>query len=196
MRMIKRLTPILCSAFLLLTSGSVNALQIVDQSQTGIDYGFWFDDEVRRWQEFTPSVSELSAVEIYIFKFGSPGDLFLEVTNVNFFVLGKERVAETDIEIGWLKIVLSDLILLNVGDKYRLHVYADQDSSTIDDRLFWRGSNFDNYNSEALNDVIHAWPNYDYAFQTWVSVPEPTTLVLMGLGLAGIRYRHKWVETA
>ncbi|MFX0091296.1 MAG: hypothetical protein ACFFBD_05985 [Candidatus Hodarchaeota archaeon] len=48
---------------------------IVDQSQEGTNYGFWFEKDVVRWQEFTPQHSVLPRIDLYIDKRGSPGDM-------------------------------------------------------------------------------------------------------------------------
>ena len=48
--------------------------EALDQSQEVIDYGFWFTAAIPRWQEFIPTLNNLSNVEIHIGKIGSPGD--------------------------------------------------------------------------------------------------------------------------
>jgi hypothetical protein len=142
--------------------------EVLDQSQEGVNYGFWFEDDVIRWQEFMPTLDNLTAIEIYVQKDGSPGNIIAEIRTVDGRVLASESIEESAVsQSGWLRVDLSSRTRITPGTKYRIYVYANQDSPSPDNRYFWRGSTESVYDSNCKNDVIDSWPTYDYAFKTY-----------------------------
>jgi len=141
---------------------------ILDQFQTTVDYGFWLDDAAKRWQEFKPTLSHVSSVQIYVRKDGNPGNLITEIRTVADAVLGQRITNMSAVpSSGWLTVNFPVPIGVSPGTKYRIYVYADQDSPNPSNRYFWRGSNASTYDPSCVNDVSGSWPNYDYAFKTF-----------------------------
>ena len=160
---------------LVLGTSSFGAASRIDQSQTRGDYGFWFDDLVPRWQEFFPSIPKLAEVSVWITKWGQPGNLTIEVTDRHFLVLNKVTLNERNVETGWVLVSFAEPLELEVDERYRIRVYADQDSLDSENRYFWRGSNTDNYGLDARNSVYSAWPAFDFAFITH-ALPNPVNV--------------------
>jgi len=138
---------------------------ILDQFQTATDYGFWFDDGARRWQEFKPTLGHVSAVEIYVQKAGNPGNVITEIRTVGGTVLA-QKIANVP-STGWFTVEFPAPVEVSPGTKYRIYVYADQDSPNPSQRYSWRGSVSSAYDSECLTDVSSGWSDYDYAFKTF-----------------------------
>jgi hypothetical protein len=115
-------------------------VEILDQSQTGINYGFWFDDEVPRWQEFIPTGDNISTVDVYIKKNGNPGNVIAEIRSTDNVILAQETVYGGSIaSSGWVRFEFPNPVDLVQGNTYRLYIYADQDTLTVENIYFWRG---------------------------------------------------------
>ncbi len=145
--------------------------EVIDQQQTDVNYGFWFENSVIRWQEFKPTLDNLSSIEIYFAKTGNPGNVIAEIRTVDDTLLGQEIIAEADIPSLWLKIDFSEAISLEPGSKYRIYIYSDQASPSVDNRYTWMGSKNSTYTPECSCDVQDDWPTYDYAFKTYAYLP-------------------------
>ncbi len=145
--------------------------EVIDQQQTDVNYGFWFENSVIRWQEFEPTLDNLSSIEIYFTKKGNPGNVIAEIRTVDDTLLGQEVIAEADIPSWWLKIDFSEAISLETGSKYRIYIYSDQASPNVDNRYTWMGSKNSTYTPECSCDVQDDWPTYDYAFRTYAYLP-------------------------
>jgi len=142
--------------------------EIIDQSQSGIGWGFWFDDTEIRWQEFIPTLNNLTAIEINITRYGPAGNVIVEIRSLDDTVLGQETILEADLtSSGWYKIKFSPIIDLTPGTKYRIYVYSDQDSPTPSNRYAWRGNANSPYNPVCENSVSGSWPDYDFCFKTY-----------------------------
>lgn len=142
--------------------------EVIDQRQEQVNYGFWFERDVIRWQEFMPTLDNLTAIEIYVHKAGSPpGNLIAEIQTLSGLVLGQQSVSQSSVPSdGWLKIEFGQ-ISITAGTKYRIYVYASQASPDPENRYFWMGHTDSQYNSSCITDVSTGWPNYDYAFRTF-----------------------------
>jgi len=138
---------------------------ILDQIQAGIDYGFWFDDDAIRWQEFKPTLGHVTAVQIYVGRSGNPGNVITEIRTVGGVVLG-QKIANVP-SSGWFTMDFPAPVEVSPGTKYRIFVRADANSPNPDNRYFWRGSKASTYDPSCVNDVSGSWPNYDYAFKTF-----------------------------
>jgi len=139
----------------------------LDQAQEGINYGFWFDDTVIRWQEFKPAHTSLAKIDLYIGKNGSPGNLRVAVKDSAEVLLWETTVAEKEIPVGgWIEIPLTPSIPVEPGASYYLYVSSDADSPTPDNRYFWRGRTVSDYD-RGISSVEDSWAEYDFAFRTW-----------------------------
>ncbi len=147
-----------------------NALEELDQSQEGTNYGFWFDSSVVRWQEFSPTVNMLTSVEVFIQRIGNPGNIILEVRSQDEVLLGQETVMQEEVQVsGWVRVELSPEITLNTSTIYRISIAADEPSPDSSQRYFWAGSNDSDYNPACSCSVQEGgnWPTFDFAFRTW-----------------------------
>ena len=155
------------------TTGCTNACSdrenIMDQAQEGTNYGYWFDNTVIRWQEFKPTQTSLSQIDLYIKKNGKPGDLSVSIKNDAEDQLWVTTVSGRDIVgSGWIEIAVDPSILFTPGDSYYIHVWSDSDSPYPDNRYFWRGQTDSKYD-RGISCVEESLPGYDFAFRTWGS---------------------------
>ncbi|UCH96064.1 MAG: right-handed parallel beta-helix repeat-containing protein, partial [Candidatus Aminicenantes bacterium] len=153
--------------------------EILDQSQTKTDYGFWFDNDEIRWQEFKPTLNILSSVEVYLNINGKAGNVIIKIKDLNGNTLGSKTISESLLSSsGWYKRSFSSPINLSDGKKYRIYVYSTQDSTSATNRYAWRGSTVSSYNSSCETDVSHLWSNYDYAFKTYYPSDRYTGIII------------------
>jgi hypothetical protein len=140
----------------------------LDQQQTGINYGFWFDDEVIRWQEFKPSVNILTAVDVFVRHQGNAGDVVVEIRDMDDSVLGQTVINESNVPVyDWLRVDFPEHIPVESGMKYRIFMYSSVNSPDANNRYFWRGSTSSTYVSDCDNSVSSDWPGFDFAFKTY-----------------------------
>ena len=157
---------------------STSVVPVMDQYQEDYDYGFWFEQDVRRWQEFVPTLDDLSRIDLLVIRWGDPGDILVTVTGTEDNVLYEGAIPEEDIprhepyDYGsdWVSLELSSELPLVPGEKYRIHVWGEHGSPTVDNRYFWRGHTDSGYEC-CLSDVdrpaLSNWDGYDYAFRTF-----------------------------
>jgi hypothetical protein len=142
--------------------------EVLDQYQTVVNYGFWFEDDVIRWQEFVPNLNNVTSVELFIDKRGSPGNMVTQIRTTGGTVLAQKTVVQADVpSYGWVRVEFSTPATVTPGNKYRIYVYSDQHSPSADDRYFWRGNTASTYCATCETDVSGGWPNYDYTFKTF-----------------------------
>ena len=140
-----------------------------DQAQEGINYGFWFEKTVIRWQEFKPTQTSLSQIDLYIGKNGKPGNLYVSIKNDAKDQLWATTVPGGEIaKSGWIEIAVEPSISLKPCDSYYIHVRSDADSSNPGNRYFWRGQTKSDY-ARGISCVEGSWQGYDFAFRTWGS---------------------------
>ena len=138
-----------------------------DQAQEGINYGFWFDNTVDRWQEFKPTHKSLARVDLYIEKRGNPGNLRVAVKTSTASVLWETTIAGADIPgAAWLEISVEPAVPLIPNSSYYIQVSSDADSPNPENRFFWRGQTNSEYH-RGISSVEESWPGYDFAFRTW-----------------------------
>lgn len=143
--------------------------EVLDQSQPLASYGFWFEDDMIRWQEFMPRLPDLVAIELYVSKYGDPGNMIVEVKETDGTLLAQRTIAQANVVSNdWNRIEFTTPVSLTPGTKYRIYVYSDADSPNTENRYVWRGSGDSTYDSSCQNDVSDAHPTYDYAFKTYV----------------------------
>jgi hypothetical protein len=151
------------------TFGLASGSEALDQFQMEVNYGYWFEDDVIRWQEFVPVLERVTAVELLIHKEGSPGNVVVEIRTTGGTVLAQDVIAEAAVPtLGWARAEFSP-VLVSPGFKYRIYVYSDADSPSPSDRYFWEGSTTSTYCPECETDVSGSLPNYDYAFATFAA---------------------------
>ena len=140
----------------------------LDQYQTGVNYGFWFEDDVIRWQEFMPDLNNITSIELFIDKRGSPGNMITEIRTADEMLLTQKITLEADVPLyGWTRIEFNSPVSITPGTKYRIYVYSDTDSTSPENRYFWSGNTASTYCPTCDNDVSSGWPAYDYAFKTY-----------------------------
>jgi hypothetical protein len=141
---------------------------VEDASQPEVDYGFWFEDDVVRWQEFVPSLDNVGAVELFVAKVGSPGNILVEIQETDGTVLGDSIILEAEAPTlsGWATAEFSPPVPVVTGSKHRITVYSDEDSPSPADRYSWRGETTSTYCPSCDTDVSNDWPAYRYAFKT------------------------------
>jgi len=118
---------------------------VLDQAQEEVNYGFWFDDEMVRWQEFIPTLDNLQDVEVRIGKTGSPGNLIVQIRDGSGLTIIDEKIVlEGSIPSTgstWVSVSFAQIPYLELvpGNTYRIYVLSSMDSTSPDDRYSWRG---------------------------------------------------------
>ncbi|HEC76859.1 MAG TPA: PKD domain-containing protein [Thermoplasmatales archaeon] len=139
---------------------------ILDQAQEEINYGFWFEKTVIRWQEFKPTRTSLVQIDLCIGKNGNPGNVHVAIKNGAGDTLWETTIAEDDIGWGWIEIAVTPSISLIPDNSYYIYVWSDTDSPNPDQRYFWMGQTDSDYH-RGISSVESSWPGYDFAFRTW-----------------------------
>ncbi|UCC76698.1 MAG: hypothetical protein JSW37_14535, partial [Anaerolineales bacterium] len=111
--------------------------EILDQSQTGTDYGYWFEATAIRWQEFMPTLDNLTAVEVFVGRSGNPGNVELEIRTVDGTPLRRAVVDQASVSSGWLRVEFCPAIVLVPSTKYRIYLASDQPSPSAAHRYVW-----------------------------------------------------------
>jgi len=172
----KSIMLILILSFVFIPAQSVSAgIEIMDQAQGLHDYGFWFDSNDIRWQEFIPTLSNFTSLRIHITKSGSPGNVIVEIRELNGTVLGHQEIIEASVPSNdWLYVAFQQFSV-TPGTKYRIYVYSDLESQSPSDRYYLSGSHDSEYCPRCDNEITPYWPDYDFAFRTYgVGIKYPT----------------------
>ncbi len=157
-------------------SAGTEVAEHLDQSQSVADYGFVFNDQTTRWQEFLPTCNALTGVEVHFSKFQRResddwlGNAIVEIRTLSDTVLAHTVILSPSIPYsGWSRVTYSPTVPISAGRRYRIAVYSDR-ASSIDAWISWGGALSSTYPcNTCLNDVIVSRPNYDYAFRTYCS---------------------------
>lgn len=140
--------------------------EVIDQSQTVTTVGFWFDESVVRWQQFYPSLDNISAVELFLLKFGSPGDMIVQISDDGGGILYELSIDQDMVPTSdWIRLEFPQPIDLLPGHPYRIYVFGERPSPSPDERYTWRGNPDSHY--PGRTDVYDDFPNFDYAFITY-----------------------------
>lgn len=142
---------------------SLSAQVIQDQVQQEVDYGYWFDFDTPRWQEFIPTLDNIAGVEIYVHAVGSAGLIAIDLRDNNNTILHQSMISADEVHSGWLYFNLYKSTLIP-GQKYRINVYTDRDSSDPENRYFWEGSFSSAYDESCVSSI---GPEFDFAFRTY-----------------------------
>ncbi|MFX1516792.1 MAG: hypothetical protein ACFFC6_10805 [Promethearchaeota archaeon] len=148
----------------------------LDQAQEKHTYGFWFEKEVIRWQEFKPIYSSLAQIDLVIWKVGDPVGNLKVAINDSTDRLWETTVLKRDIASGenWIVVPVKPILDLIPGESYFIYVWSDTVSPDPSNRYFWRGNHSSTYD-RGITSVEGSWPEYDFAFRTWsvsCSVPD------------------------
>jgi hypothetical protein len=144
----------------------------VDQEQPEENHGYWFEDDVIRWQEVIPTLDNIAAIDLQVDRSGNPGNILVEVRTPNGTLLDQSIIPEGDVAItGWVRADFSPPVSVTPGVKVRIHVYTDQDSPSPANRYNWRGDSSSTYCPSCETDVSNSWPDFRYAFRTYGFAP-------------------------
>ena len=154
-------------SFMIIPVQSASAgIEIMDQAQWLYNSAYWFDSDNIRWQEFIPTLSNFTSMYIYIYKIGIPGDVIVEIRELDGTVLGHQEIIEANVPTyDWLYVPFTQF-LITPGTKYRIYVYSDLDSLSPANRYFWEGSTSSTYCLKCNADVSGTDPLFDYSFRT------------------------------
>jgi len=138
---------------------------ILDQAQEQVDYGFWFERTVERWQEFRPTGDKLAKIDIKVRRQGDPGNvLILLKTEAGTTLWRTSLVPRTG--VSWISTTIEPNISVEPERIYRIHVKSSQDSPDPSDRYFWHGKKNSTYD-RGRSSVDPSWPGFDFAFRTY-----------------------------
>jgi len=172
----------------ILNCANISYASIIDQQQPGPrNYGFWFEKDITRWQEFTPTMTVLDKIELNITRWGDPGNVIVEICEQQGNILYSQIVQEENIPkddtydytSNWISIDIPE-ISLNINIPYLIKVNSSEASSTVENRYFWGGVTNSEY-TRGISSVENSWQDYDFCFKTYAT-PEPATLITFGLG--------------
>ncbi len=134
----------------------------VDSAQQQWDYGFWFEQNVPRWQTFFPAHSELRALAVYVDLMGEPGEVVAELQAADGKTLA--RNAGKPKKSGWLYLAFDKAVRVTPGKPYRICICSDRSSPNPKQRFFWMGLRSSPYCPACKTDVSSGWPHFRYAF--------------------------------
>lgn len=154
-----------------------SGVEIIDQKQEGIGYGYILYSGNPRWQEFIPTVYNITAVDVYIIKVGSPGKLVVEVQELGGTVLGHAEFDAVDLPpMDWLHVEFTQFSV-TPGTRYRIVLKLDTVSSPGDtaDYYDWRGDPNSLYCATCDSSLSASDPGYHFSFRTYgVGIYRPT----------------------
>ena len=183
-----KMLSVMFGCIVILNYSSASYASIIDQQQPGPrNYGFWFEKDVIRWQEFTPTMTVLDKIELNITRWGDPGDVIVEICDqqgnaLYSQVVQKENIPRHkayDYTSNWISIDIPE-ISLNINTPYLIRVNSSEVSSTVENRYFWDGVTNSEY-TRGISSVENSWQDYDFCFKTYAT-PEPATSIMLGLG--------------
>ncbi|MCG3141137.1 MAG: Hercynine oxygenase [Anaerolineae bacterium] len=140
----------------------------LDQAQTGVNYGFWFEEGIERWQEFLPEISDCARLEVCLVRNGNPGDIDISITDNADNPIWNRRIAQTEVSRGqsWLSVAIQPPLHLTPESIYRIRIVGVSGSPNAENRYFWTGHTDSSY-IRGSSSVASGWPTYDFAFQTY-----------------------------
>ena len=141
----------------------------LDQSQTVDNYGFLLgNEELKDWQEFTPTLNYLTAIELLINRTGTPGNLVVEIRDSRDIVLSTKQIPDYYISNDeWLRIYFEDPISIQQNMIYKIVVFSEKDNSQTGNSYTWRGNAASQYCNKCLNSLSTSYPDFDFAFRSY-----------------------------
>ena len=165
-------------ATFVISLSTVQAKQL-DQAQPGPrDYGYWFERDVVRWQEFRPALSILEQIDILLCRQGSPGDVVVELRDSINKVLWSTTIPQSSIpptmgQGTWIAMTIPE-VNLTIDESYYIYVRSTQPSPEPANRYFWGGVIDSAYTRGTSS--IEVLPDYDFCFRTWGSPKVGVTI--------------------
>ena len=137
----------------------------LDQEQATGGYGYAFDQNSVRWQEFFPQGNKVCSVEVVIRKDGNPGaDVFLFIENAVGTTLWSTMIPESSIpnSTNWVRADVPD-INVTPGGSYKLKVWSNG-THAAGNGYYWMCSTSDVYpgSSSVGNGTVN-----DFEFRTY-----------------------------
>lgn len=207
-----RIKSVLLVVMILLCNIVSAEASVIDQSQELCDVAGTIWSECLWAQIFTPSISgQLAFVEVFTDQSISPGIIdypsFISIVNIVAGVPSESTLGEIylpHIYDGWNTAnFLSENIFLNAGVQYAIMFSNDDpqlengfttwgicDEDVYSGGSLWNWNSDDGWNQDAM-EPIYDFALMDATFRTYM-VPEPSTLLLLGLG--AIMLRKKTTE--
>jgi hypothetical protein len=125
----------------------------------------WFDDTYIGWQEFIPTLGNVTSVEVFIMRLGNPGNITVELKTTGGTTLAQKTIIQADVSANdWVKAEFGTPVPVIPGTKYRIYVSSDTDSPTAANRYNWRCNSASTYCDTCDNNLPSG---YDYAFRTY-----------------------------
>lgn len=171
----------------------------LDQSQEGASTGFWFEDDIVRWQQIVPTTSVLCKLDLFIHKVGKAGNVIVELYDLLGTLLWQGSIKEADLVDGWNTITVSPPVGLTAGVKHIILLRTDTDSPDEENRYYWQGQTESAYTA-GVTDVEEGWPGFDYAFRTYsdptITYPSSSLEIdSKSYKIGATMYLNKWTIT-
>ena len=135
----------------------------LDQEQLVDAYGYWFEQDVVRWQEFYPQENRICRAEIKIRRAGDPpADVLIAIEDAVGATLWNATVPQASVPSGanWISVNVPD-IKVNPGASHKLKVWCNAPCPDPNNRYFWRCSTTDVYPGSSS---VGTW---DFTFRTY-----------------------------
>jgi len=127
-------------AFAILLTVSFCTAQVIDQQQEVVEYGYWFELEIIRWQIFRPTFDNINGMDIYIHKSGDPGNVIIEITDsLTDSTLYIQTMPSIEAHSGWIHFDFEQKPLIPER-AYYIKVNASIASASPANRYFWECS--------------------------------------------------------
>ena len=140
----------------------------LDQQVPRSNYGFWFEHDVVRWQEFRPGVDTVSLLQLRIRRAGYPGDVKVELRDQSGAILWSSVVPESAFVIGaqWAEIVVDPPVSVIPEEPYQIYLSSIDPSPDPENRYFWHCDTESDY-ERGISSVESGWPGTDFSFKTF-----------------------------
>lgn len=162
-------------------------IQGVDQGQSYFDYGYWFDQDTPRWQQFVPQMDRLTGIRVHIGRQGNPGDLIVAVRDAGDNTIWSGLVDQNTVPLGagWLEVPAD--AQLTPGATYSLVLSSSAPSLSPSDRYFWSCASSSDLYPAGASSTDPYLPGSDFAFETYGWSVAPGTYSFTGLPIGSYR---------
>lgn len=159
---------------------------VVDQVQDSVNYGFMFDRDNERWQQFRPTRTSIVRVDLYIDRRGNPGDAIITIKNSQQQTLYSATVPQAQIPVGtnWVPITIFPAVSVTPESTYALFIKTPGLRVNFDSSYYWSGKISSSY-TRGITSVEPQWPGYDFAFRTYAPYVPPSPPQYSASGMSG-----------